>query len=112
MPDIKTVLYPVKDLTAAKAVFGALLGVDPVADAPYYVGYQVGEVHLGLNPGGHAQGMTGPVAYWHVEDISATVDTLLAAGATVSEKPHDVGGGRQVATLADADGNPVGLIQD
>jgi hypothetical protein len=30
----------------------------------------------------------------------------------VSEKPHDVGGGRQVATLADADGNPVGLIQD
>jgi len=63
MPDIKTVLYPVKDLTAAKAVFGALLGTDPVADEPYYGGYQVGEMHIGLNPGGHAQGMTGPVAF-------------------------------------------------
>ena len=112
MPDIKTVLYPVKDLTTAKAVFGALLGTDPVADEPYYVGYQVGEMHIGLNPGGHAQGMTGPVAFWHVEDIQGSVDTLLSAGATVSEKPHDVGGGRQVATLADADGNPIGLIQD
>ena len=56
--------------------------------------------------------MTGPVAFWHVEDIQGSVDTLLSAGATVSEKPHDVGGGRQVATLADADGNPIGLIQD
>ena len=56
MPDIKTVLYPVKDLTAAKAVFGALLGTDPVADEPYYVGYQVGEMHIGLNPAGTPRG--------------------------------------------------------
>jgi predicted enzyme related to lactoylglutathione lyase len=112
MPAIKTVIHPVKDLTAAKAVFGALLGSEPVMDEPYYVGYQAGEMHLGLDPNGHAKGMTCPVAYWHVDDIEATVMTLLSAGATATEKPHDVGGGRLVATLADTDGNPIGLIQE
>jgi predicted enzyme related to lactoylglutathione lyase len=111
-PVIKTVLHPVKDLTAAKAVFGALLGTEPVMDEPYYVGYQVGEMHIGLDPNGHAKGMSFPVAYWHVDDIKATVETLRSAGATTTEEPHDVGGGRLVATMADADGNPVGLIQE
>ena len=36
---IKTVLHPVSDLAAANAVYTALLGVTPSADAPYYVGY-------------------------------------------------------------------------
>jgi predicted enzyme related to lactoylglutathione lyase len=111
-PAIKTVIHPVKDLGAAKAVFGALVGVEPVMDELYYVGFQLGEMHVGLDPNGHAKGMTGPLAYWHVDDIQGTVDTLLSAGATATEKPHDVGGGRLVATLADTDGNPIGLIQE
>ena len=35
-----------------------------------------------------------------------------AAGANVKESPHDVGGGRLVATFTDPDGNVLGLIQD
>jgi hypothetical protein len=35
-----TVLHPVTDLAAAKAVYTALLGVPPEHDAPYYVGYE------------------------------------------------------------------------
>ena len=31
---IKTVLHPVSDLAAAKAMYTALLGVEPAADAP------------------------------------------------------------------------------
>jgi hypothetical protein len=27
--------------------------------------------HIGLVPGGGPQGMTSPVAYWHVPDIEA-----------------------------------------
>ena len=34
---IKTVLHPVSDLAAAKAVYTALLGVPPQADGDYYV---------------------------------------------------------------------------
>jgi hypothetical protein len=36
---IKTVLHPVSDLAKAKAVYVALLGAEPTADAPYYVGF-------------------------------------------------------------------------
>ncbi|WP_169806686.1 VOC family protein [Microtetraspora malaysiensis] len=37
---------------------------------------------------------------------------VTAAGATVKEAAHEVGGGRLVATVIDPDGNVLGLIQD
>jgi predicted enzyme related to lactoylglutathione lyase len=109
---IKTVLHPVSDLAAAKPVYAALLGVSPQADAPYYVGFEAEGQHIGLVPGGGPQGMTSPVTYWHVSDIEAKLAEVTAAGATVKEAPHDVGGGRLVATFADPDGNVLGLLQD
>ena len=109
---IKTVLHPVSDLEAAKAVYTALLGVAPTADASYYVGYDAEGQHIGLVPGGGPQGMTSPVAYWHVTDIEAKLAEVTAAGATVKEPAHEVGGGRLVAAFTDADGNVLGLIQD
>ena len=109
---IKTVLHPVSDVTAAKAVYTALLGVAPQADSPYYVGYDVAGQHIGLVPGGGPQGMTSPVAYWHVQDIEASLAAVTAAGATLKEPAHDVGGGRLVASVTDPDGNVLGLLQD
>jgi predicted enzyme related to lactoylglutathione lyase len=109
---IKTVLHPVSDLTAAKAVYSALLGMAPQHDASYYVGYEAEGQHIGLVPGGGPQGMTSPVAYWHVPDIEAKLAEVTAAGATVHEAAHDVGGGRLVATVTDPDGNVLGLLQD
>jgi predicted enzyme related to lactoylglutathione lyase len=107
---IKTVLHPVTDVEKAKPVYTALLGVAPMADAPYYVGYEVEGQQIGLVPGGG--GMTSPVAYWHVADIEAKLAEVTTAGATLKESPRDVGGGRLVATFADPDGNVLGLIQD
>jgi predicted enzyme related to lactoylglutathione lyase len=109
---IKTVLHPVSDLAAAKAVYSALLGTPPQHDAPYYVGYDTEGQHIGLVPGGKEQGMTSPVAYWHVPNIEAKLAEVTAAGATVKDAPRDVGGGRLVATVTDADGNVLGLLQD
>jgi predicted enzyme related to lactoylglutathione lyase len=63
-------------------------------------------------PGGGQQGMKSPVAYWHVTDIEAKIAEVTAAGATVNEPAHDVGGGRLVATVVDLDGNVLGLLQD
>ena len=105
-------LHPVSDLAAARAVYTALLGAPPTADAPYYVGYEAEGQHIGLVPGGGPQGMTSPVAYWHVPDIEAKLAEVTAAGATVKEAPRDVGGGRLVATVTDPDGNVLGLLQD
>jgi predicted enzyme related to lactoylglutathione lyase len=109
---IKTVLHPVSDLTTAKAVYTALLGGPPQHDAPYYVGYEAEGQHIGLVPGGKEQGMTGPVAYWHVADIEAKLAEVTAAGGVVKEPAHDVGGGRLVASFTDPDGNVLGLLQD
>ncbi|MGI8485554.1 MAG: VOC family protein [Thermomicrobiales bacterium] len=109
---IKTVLHPVSDLAAAKAVYAALLGISPQTDSPYYVGFDTGGQHIGLVPSGGSQGMTSPVAYWHVSDIEAKLAEVTAAGASVKEPAHDVGGGRLIATFTDPDGNVLGLLQD
>ncbi|WP_405855836.1 glyoxalase [Streptomyces sp. NBC_00090] len=109
---IKTVLHPVSDLAKAKAVYAALLGVEPQTDESYYVGFEAGGQHIGLLPGGGPQGLTSSLAYWHVPDIEAKVAEVTAAGATVKDAAHDVGGGRLVATVVDPDGNLIGLLQD
>ena len=109
---IKTVLHPVSDLANAKQTYAALLGVAPQVDESYYVGFEVGGVHVGLVPGGGPQNMTSPVAYWEVGDIEAKLAEVAAAGGTVTEPAHNVGGGRLVATVTDSDGNVLGLLQD
>jgi predicted enzyme related to lactoylglutathione lyase len=109
---IKIVLHPVTDLEKAKAVYTALLGLAPQADSAYYVGSDVAGQQIGLVPGGGPQGMTSPVAFWQVPDIEAKLAEVTAAGATLKESAHDVGGGRLVATFADPDGNVLGVFQD
>jgi len=113
---VSTVVYPVSDLAAAKAVFTRLLGVEPLYDDAYYVGYVLagqngGVPVLGLDPNGHDRGMTGATPFWAVDDIRATVAALVAAGATIVEDVHDVGGGGLVAILEDPDCNMIGLSQ-
>jgi predicted enzyme related to lactoylglutathione lyase len=95
---IKTVLRPVSDLVTAREVYTALLGVPPQTDESYYVGFEAGQ-HIGLVPGGGPQGMTSPVAYWHVPDLEVKLAEVTAAGATVKEPAH-------------LDGNALGLLED
>ena len=109
---INLVVYPVKDLDQAKALYTTLLGVEPYADAPYYVGYRVGDQEIGLDPNGHKQGLTGPLPYWPVDNIKQSLQDYVAAGAEVVGEPKDVGGGKMVATIKDADGNVTGLVQE
>jgi predicted enzyme related to lactoylglutathione lyase len=109
---IKTVLHPVSDLAKAKAMYTALLGVGPQTDDSYYVSFEAAGQHIGLVPGGGPEGMTSPVAYWHVPDLEVKLAEVTAAGATVKEPARDVGGGRLVATVTDPDGNVLGLLQD
>jgi predicted enzyme related to lactoylglutathione lyase len=105
---IRTVIYPVKDIGRGKALFSNLLGVAPYADTAYYVGFRVGDQEIGLDPNGHKAGMT---AYYHVDDIKKSLQLLLDAGAQVEQQVKDVGGGKLIASVKDADGNIVGLIQ-
>ena len=108
---IRTFIYPVKDLARAKMLYSKLLGAEPYIDQPYYVGFAAGDQEIGLDPNGHAAGMTGPVGYWHVDDIKQSLRVLLDAGARMQQELKDVGGGKLVASVRDADGNIIGLIQ-
>lgn len=102
---IRSLVIPVSDVEAAKAIYSALLG-DPHTDQPYYVGFNVDGFEVALNPG-HIS--SGPVAFADVEDLDATRETLLAAGATERSAPRQVAPEARVCILADSDGNPIGL---
>ena len=105
---IKTVLYPVKDMVQAKSLFSQLLGVEPHTNHAYYVGFRVGDQEIGLTPKGHDAGMT---AFYHVDDIRKKLQLLKDAGTQVLQEVKDVGGGKLIASVKDADGNIIGLVQ-
>ena len=54
-PTIRSLVIPVSDLEAAKAMYGALLG-SPHTDESYYVGYNINGFEVALNPSGEAGG--------------------------------------------------------
>jgi predicted enzyme related to lactoylglutathione lyase len=104
-PTIRSIVVPVSDLDAAKAVYGTLYGT-PHTDQPYYVGYNVDGFEVSLAPG---DGSGGPVAYTDVEDLDASREALLAAGATERVAPRKIAPEARICVLADKDGNPIGL---
>jgi hypothetical protein len=57
-------------------------------------------------------GFAHPSEIRHVDDINQTLQALLDAGAETQHPVRDVGGGRLIAIVNDADGNAIGLLQD
>jgi predicted enzyme related to lactoylglutathione lyase len=102
----KLIVYPVSDIESAKKLFTSLLGIEPYAEAAYYVGYKTDELEIGLDPHGKS---SGPIVYWDTDDIAAKLGELTATGWKTKAEPRDVGGGLLVATLTDANGNVIGL---
>ena len=106
---IKTVLYPVKDMAQAKALFTKLLGVEPYADSPYYIGFKIEDQDIGLVPN-NPEGVV--TAFFHVDDIKSSLHILADDDAEIVRNISDVGGGRLVASVKDASGNIIGLVQN
>ncbi len=105
---IRSVVYPVGDLEKSKALFRELFGVEPYADDPYYVGFKVGGLDVGLDPNGHKDGMT---VYYYVADIKKSLKALVDAGATEIQAIKDIGEGGLIAAVKDQNGNLIGLFQ-
>ena len=111
---LRTAIYHVNDIEAAKTWYSSVLGFPPYFDQPFYVGFNVGGYELGLQPG---EGETinkaeGVVAFWGVEDAGAALKRLLELGATLHEDVLDVGGDIRVATVTDPFGNVFGVIEN
>lgn len=107
---MQSIVTPVADLAAATATYRTLLDINPHVEGPYYVGFNVNGLEIGLVPNGNPGQATSPVAYWGVANIPAMLEALVATGASVTQPPTEVSEGVTVAIAADADGNPIGLI--
>jgi predicted enzyme related to lactoylglutathione lyase len=105
-----TVIYPTKNVELTKSLLAIALGTEAYVDAPYYVAFRIGDTEVGIDPSGHQEGMTGPVPYTEVPDIDAAYQRLIDAGAEGVQKPRNVGQGKLIASVKDADGNMIGIM--
>lgn len=121
-----TISFYADDLAAAGSWYAELLGVQPYyafpepPSAPAYIEFRVGddEDELGLidrryAPSGAAGSAGGAVMSWHVDDLTATMDKLLAMGATEYEPITKRGeGGFVTASVVDPFGNVLGIMHN
>ena len=108
---LRTTIYKVDDLTAAKSWYERAFGVSPYFDQPFYVGFDIGGYELGLLPE-KVEGIRteNVLTYWAVEDITDAYDKMVSHGAKELETPNDVGEGIKVALVKDPWMNVIGLI--
>jgi predicted enzyme related to lactoylglutathione lyase len=108
---LRTAIYRVTNLEAAKSWYNQVLGKPPYFDQPFYVGFEVGGYELGLLPIEASQDRECQT-YWGVEDAASAFQALLAQGASTYEEPFDVGDGIMVAMVKDPFGSLLGVIQN
>jgi predicted enzyme related to lactoylglutathione lyase len=121
-----TISFYAADLEAASNWYAELLGarpyfaLPPPPAPPAYVEFRVGDSgdELGIidrmyTPKGASSTPGGAVMYWHVDDLEATVETLLTMGATEYE-PVTVRGesGFRTASVVDPFGNVLGVMHN
>ncbi len=110
---LRTVVYHVSDLSAAKDWYQQITGIAPYFEQPFYVGFDINGCELGLDPdltniqvGNHS------FVYWSVDDIQVSVEKITLAGGKLIDPIQSVGEGIQVAALEDPWGNAIGLIME
>ena len=110
MNSVDLIVYPASDVSKTKAFFTTLLGTEPYADTPYYVGFRVGDMEIGVVPKAAQQGASGALAY----ATSATSRKRWRPSSRAAQKVQDitdVANGLLVASVKDPDGTTVGLRQ-
>jgi predicted enzyme related to lactoylglutathione lyase len=111
---LRTVIYHVGDLQAAKKWYALATGIEPYFDETFYVGFNIGGFELGLDPD-PASGMSGTggtTAYWGVQSVERALVDLVEAGATLKAPATDVGDGIRVGVVLDPFGNELGVIEN
>jgi len=109
---LRTVIYKVSDIDAAKKWYAGVFAAQPYFDEPFYVGFTIEGYELGLQPD-TTPATAKPesvVTYWGANDIQAQYDRFISLGATANEAPENVGGAIITATVKDPWGNVIGLI--
>lgn len=117
-----TVSYWADDPRAASAWYSELLGIEPYflrpdAGNPAYVEFRLGDYQAELGiidrayaPDNASAGPGGAVLYWHVDDVAAALERVLAMGATVYQPLTPREAGWVTASVLDPFGNVLGFI--
>jgi len=119
---LTTVTYLADDVSAATDWYTQLLRVEPyfarsAEGTPAYAEYRIGDYQHELGilnrrfaaPGQPREG-AGATVYWHVDDVHASFERLLALGATACEQPVERGPGFITASVIDPFGNLLGVM--
>jgi len=121
-----TISFYADDLAAVRTWYTELLGAEPYyafpdpPAAPAYAEFRVGDDgdELGFidrryaPSGGAATTPGGAVMFWHMDDLAATVDKLLAMGATEYEPVTEREAGFTTASVVDPFGNVLGVMHN
>lgn len=117
---LATISFYATDHKAATAWYSNLLGVDPYFNVQGYSEFRLGDYQHELGiidsayaPEGAKKAPAGAIAYWHVDDLKETLDTLLSLGASEYQPVTDHSGGKGTfvtASVVDPFGNILGIM--
>jgi predicted enzyme related to lactoylglutathione lyase len=121
---LATVNFYATDMQAAKKWYSELLGIEPYfarpdPENPVYIEYRIGDYQheLGIIDSKYAPknatvGPGGEIVYWHVDDVAATFEELLAKGAKEYEPIINRGADFITASVVDPFGNILGIMNN
>ena len=119
---LTTVSFWADDVVAARQWYAELLGVQPYferpdSEHPAYIEFRLGEYQHELGiidsryaPIRKADGPSGAVIYWHVDDVPNVLEKVKAMGATEYEPLVNREAGFVTASVVDPFGNVLGLM--
>jgi predicted enzyme related to lactoylglutathione lyase len=117
---LATISFYAADHAAAKTWYSDLLGMEPYFNVPGYSEFRIGDFQQELGiidgryaPGGAPQTSAGAIAYWHVDDLQASLEHLLSRGAKEYQPMTDHSGGKGnfvTASVIDPFGNILGIM--
>jgi predicted enzyme related to lactoylglutathione lyase len=119
---LATVNFYAIDHESAKKWYAEFLGIEPYFNVPGYVEFRIGDYQQELGiidgsyaPEGYSAKPSGAIAHWHVDNLQATLDRLIAMGATEYQPITDHSQGKETfvtASVADPFGNILGIMKN
>ena len=95
-----------------------VLGTEPYFSRPGYIEFRLGDhqAELGIIDSQYLppapDGPAGAILYWHVDDLTGSLERLLALGATEHDGLRERGHGFVTASVVDPFGNVLGIMSN
>jgi predicted enzyme related to lactoylglutathione lyase len=110
---LRTIVYHAPDLEGAKTFYTQLTETAPYFEEPYYIGFNINGIELGLDPDlTNITKGNNQVVYWKVDAIAPVLQKAIDLGGSLVQDATNVGEDTFVAQFSDPWGNVIGLIEE